>query len=880
MPGETRTTCPYCGVGCGVIVARDAAGNLSLRGDPQHPANFGRLCSKGSALLETLSLDDRLLHPELQGERVSWDVALDTVAARFRAVIDAHGPEAVAFYVSGQILTEDYYIANKLMKGYIGAANIDTNSRLCMASAVVGHKRAFGADTVPVNYQDLERADLVVLVGSNLAWCHPVLFQRLAAAREGRPQMRVVVIDPRRTMTAQFADLHLAIRPGSDVALFNGLLCHLADAGCMDTDFLARHASGAEVALAAARQDGLAEAARATGLAAAQLREFYALFAASEKVVTGFSQGVNQSSHGVDKVNAILNCHLFTGRIGRPGQGPFSITGQPNAMGGREVGGLANQLAAHMEIDNPAHRRIVQDFWQSPGIAASQGLKAVDLFQAMRDGKIKAVWIAGTNPVDSMPDADGVREALRACPFVVVSDVVRHTDTTELAHLLLPALAWGEKDGTVTNSERRISRQRAFLLPPGEAMPDWWIFAEVARRMGWGAAFAHDNAAGIFAEHAALSGRDNAGSRDFDISQHAAISAMAYDALSPFQWGGDRFFADGRFYTPDGRARLIPVRQAAPASAVDAAYPLVLNTGRVRDQWHTMTRTAKTARLMSHIAEPYVEIHPQDAAACGIAPATLVCLGSARGEMLARALLSPDQQPGQVFVPLHWTGQYASAGRVDALVAPHRDALSGQPELKFTPVQARPYAAAWYGFAVLAQRPKQPVAAEYWALAPAKAGWRLELADSDLPADWAAYARALFGIDGETELLAYHDAGNGRYRLAAFRHGRLLGALFVAPEPVAVSRAWAAEQLEAEAIEPGARLRLLAGRAGAEQPDRGAIVCACFEVGANQIRASIAAGCADVAAVGAALKAGTNCGSCRSEIGRLIDANRSRQAAI
>ncbi len=877
MTTETRTTCPYCGVGCGVIVTRQQDGALGLRGDPDHPANFGRLCSKGSALLETLSLDDRLLHPLLHGERVSWDMALDTAAARFRQVIEEHGPEAVAFYVSGQILTEDYYVANKLMKGYVGAANIDTNSRLCMASAVVGHKRAFGADTVPVNYADLELADLVVLVGSNLAWCHPVLFQRLAAARQARPEMRVVVVDPRRTMTAQFADLHLAIAPGSDVALFNGLLCHLAADGRMDADFLAHHATGAEAALAAARQDGLAEAARATGLSATQLQQFYALFARSERVVTGFSQGVNQSSHGVDKVNAILNCHLFTGRIGRPGQGPFSITGQPNAMGGREVGGLANQLAAHMEIDNPAHRRIVQDFWASPAIAARQGLKAVDLFQAVLAGKIKAVWIAGTNPVDSMPDADAVRDALRACPFVVVSDVVRHTDTTALAHLLLPAAAWGEKDGTVTNSERRISRQRAFLPLPGEAKPDWWIFAEVARRMGWSEAFAYENVATIFAEHAALSAAENAGSRDFDIAQLSRLSSADYDALAPFQWGGERFFADGRFYTPDGKARLVPVRQAAPGAAVDADYPLVLNTGRVRDQWHTMTRTAKTARLMSHIAEPFVELHPADAAALGILPASLVKVQSPLGHVVARALLSPDQRPGSVFVPLHWTGQYSAQGRIDALIAPHRDALSGQPELKFTPVQALPYRAAWYGFAVLAEKPVQ-LDAGYWALAPAKAGWRVELADTALPDDWDAYARALFGA-GDLEMLAYHDAAGARHRFAPFRDGRLLGAFFVAPEPVAVSRAWAAEQLEATELDPAARLRLLAGRAGAEQPDRGAIVCACFEIGVNQIVASINAGCVDVEAVGAALRAGTNCGSCRSEIRRLIDADRIQQKA-
>jgi assimilatory nitrate reductase catalytic subunit len=874
---ETRTTCPYCGVGCGVIVSRDDVGAVSLRGDPEHPANFGRLCSKGSALAETLSLDDRLLYPMVGGKRSDWDSALDLVAARFSQLIAEHGPQAVAFYVSGQLLTEDYYVANKLMKGYFGAANIDTNSRLCMASAVVGHKRAFGADTVPVNYQDLESADLVVLVGSNLAWCHPVLFQRLVAAKAARPQMKLVVVDPRRTMTAQAADLHLALEPGSDVALFNGLLAYLEADGRMDAAFVREHTNGAEAALAAARLGGIEEVARVTGLSTALLLDFYSLFSRTERVITGFSMGVNQSSQGVDKVNAIINCHLLTGRIGKPGQGPFSITGQPNAMGGREVGGLANQLAAHMDIDNAAHRQIVQDFWRSPVIADKQGLKAVDLFQAVADGRVKAVWIAGTNPVDSMPDADAVRDALRDCPFVVVSDVARHTDTTAFAHVALPAAAWGEKDGTVTNSERRISRQRGFLPLPGEAKPDWWAFAEVARRMGWAEAFAYPNAAAIFTEHAALSGAANDGSRDFDIAALADITAQDYDALVPLQWGGERFFGNGRFYTPDSRARLVPVQFIAPASAPEEDYPLILNTGRVRDQWHTMTRTAKAARLMSHIAEPFVELHPADAAARGIAAASLVIVQSPRGQVIARALITPEQRLGSIFVPLHWTDQLASKGRVDALIAPHHDALSGQPELKYTIVQVRPYAAAWYGFAVLAQKPVK-LPAEYWSLAPAKAGWRVELGDSAMPDDWDAYARALFGAD-DTELLAYHDAAGNRHRFAAFHNGRLIGALFVAPEPVAVSRVWAADRLGDETLEPAQRLRLLAGRAGADQPDRGAIVCSCFEIGVNQIVASITTGgCSSVEAVGEALKAGTNCGSCRSEIRRLIDGTRIQKA--
>lgn len=597
----TRTTCPYCGVGCGVLAKPLADGSAEIKGDPDHPANFGRLCSKGLSLGETLSLEDRLLHPLVHGRQSSWTAALDLVANEFRAAIDEHGPESVALYVSGQILTEDYYVANKLMKGYIGTANIDTNSRLCMASSVAGHKRAFGSDTVPGNYEDLELADLVVLAGSNLAWCHPVLFQRLAAARKKRGT-KVIVIDPRATATCEIADLHLALNPGSDVALFNGLLAHLWAAGCVDQAYVGRHTSGFDKAVEVAGDLGLEEIATICGLKTPDVIDFYELFAANERTVTVYSQGVNQSAAGTDKVNTIINCHLATGRIGRPGMGPFSVTGQPNAMGGRETGGLANTLAGHMELADPEHRRIVQDFWGSPRIAEAPGYKAVDLFDAVADGRIKALWIMATNPVDSLPEADRVRRALESCPFVAVSDVIRHTDTTALADVLLPAAAWGEKDGTVTNSERRISRQRTFLSPPGEVRPDWWQICEVAKRLGFGDAFGFEGPRDIFAEYAALTGSCNAGSRDLDISAHAEISKRAYRNLDPFQWpqakGADavetRFFAEGGFYTSDRRGRFVPTPLRRPPVEVCERFPLILNTGRVRDQWHTMTRTAKT----------------------------------------------------------------------------------------------------------------------------------------------------------------------------------------------------------------------------------------------------------------------------------------------
>ena len=469
------------------------------------------------------------------------------------------------------MLTEDYYLANKLMKGFIGSANIDTNSRLCMSSSVAGHRRAFGSDTVPGVYEDLFLADLVILTGSNLAWCHPVIYQRLAAAKAGRPEMKVVVIDPRRTMTCDIADMHLAIKPDGDVALFTGLLAHLAKGATLDKTYIESHTQGFEEAVRTASDIGLARLVEATGLSLAELTRFYELFERSENVVTCYSQGVNQSSSGTDKVNAIINCHLATGRIGKPGMGPFSLTGQPNAMGGREVGGLANMLAAHMAIESAEDRDRVQRFWKAPTIANKPGLKAVDLFQAVADGRIKALWIMATNPAVSMPDAGAVEAALKQCPFVVVSDIMATTDTARHAHVLLPSLGWGEKDGTVTNSERRISRQRDYLPAPGEAKADWWQFAEVGKRMGYAYAFTYANPTEIFAEHASLSAFENNGSRDFDIGAFAEIGQPTYEDLAPFNWpqpsretrGTTRFFADGKFFHADGKARFVSTGAAA-----------------------------------------------------------------------------------------------------------------------------------------------------------------------------------------------------------------------------------------------------------------------------------------------------------------------------
>jgi assimilatory nitrate reductase catalytic subunit len=927
---EVRTTCPYCGVGCGVIATPQPDGTVAIKGDPDHPANFGRLCSKGSALAETIGLEERLLYPDIHGRRAGWDEALTLVAQRFSDAIKEHGPDSVAFYVSGQLLTEDYYVANKLMKGFIGSANIDTNSRLCMASSVAGHRRAFGADTVPGTYEDLELADLVVLVGSNLAWCHPVLYQRLAAAKDKRPEMKVVLIDPRRTMTADIADLHLAVAPDGDAALFTGLLGYLDITGALSRDYIENHTNGFNEALAVARAFNTERVALESGLAASEVLAFFDLFVGNERTVTVYSQGVNQSVSGTDKVSAIINCHLATGRIGRPGMGPFSVTGQPNAMGGREVGGLANMLAAHMDLENSWHREIVRRFWRAPRLAEKSGFKAVELFRAVADGRIKALWIMATNPADSLPDADFVQAALKACPFVVVSDISAATDTLRHAHVKLPSAGWGEKNGTVTNSERRISRQRPFLPLPGEARPDWWQVVEVARRMGFAEGFAYSTPAEIFREHAALSAYENDGARDFDIGVYAGLSAPAFEALQPFQWpapslgstplwpaghlplkggnqlslgpspianvadeaselaagiisplegemagrpegGNIRFFADGGFYTPDRRARFIAVFPRV-RNVADADFPLVLNTGRVRDHWHTMTRTGQSARLSAHLAEPYAELHPEDAARLGIGDADLVRVESQHGAVIVRALISARQRSGSVFVPMHWTDQFSAKGRVDALVAPITDPISGQPALKNVAVRVSRFEAALYGFAVLQSRPEWD-GLDYWALARADGGWRIELAHGALSESPEILLRRLIKSTGKTQILAYHDPKRGDYRLAAFDGERMVGALYLSAHPVAVSRSFAVAQLGSAHPDPCSRYRVVAGRAEADRPEIGAIVCSCFGVGANQIAAAARGGCRTVEAIGRALSAGTNCGSCRGEIRGIVEAH-------
>ncbi|MGP0090063.1 MAG: molybdopterin-dependent oxidoreductase [Xanthobacteraceae bacterium] len=879
-PSAVHTTCPYCGVGCGVLVTSGADG-LAISGDPEHPANFGRLCSKGSALGETLGLSGRLLHPLARGAdgayaQIDWADALDRVAAGFRSIIERDGPDAVAFYLSGQLLTEDYYVANKLMKGFIGSANVDTNSRLCMASSVAGHRRAFGTDVVPCSYEDLDCADLIVLVGSNAAWCHPVLFQRMVTNRRARGA-KLVVIDPRRTPTADEADLFLPVAPGADTALFCGLLAHLADNDALDLHYIDAHTTGFENALARARAiapDASATAA-AAGVPVEQIKAFFALFRATERAVTAFSQGVNQSAQGTDKVNAIINCHLATGRIGRSGQGPFSLTGQPNAMGGREVGGLANQLAAHMDY-SPAAVDRVRRFWRAPRMANREGLKAVAMFEAIERGEIKALWVMGTNPAVSLPRAGAARAALQKLDLFVLAENVVRNDTVEAGpHLLLPAAAWGEKDGTVTNSERCVSRQRPFMPLPGEAKPDWWMVTEVARRLGFASAFGYRSAADVFREHAALSAFENDGTRDFDLGGLADLGNTDYDRLAPVQWplpagttaGTRRFFSDGGFYTPDRKAKFVAPESPAPREALSATFPFRLNTGRVRDQWHTMTRTGLSPRLAAHSPEPFVEVHPADAAAAGLHADGFAAITSAHGSCVLKVLISEGQRRGSLFAPIHWSDATAAFARVGNLVAPITDPFSGQPEAKATPVAITPVEFRYAGFA-LSREAVAPPPDTWCARVAVEHAAGLVFAGNQDFGTWRDWALAAFGADAE--LVEYSDERRNDYRLALFRDRRIDACLFVGAADAKPQWDTVKAYFSAPSCDEVERRYLLSGRSPDGVVQSGPIICACFGVGLTTIHAAMNTGARSVEAIGAALKAGTNCGSCVPELRRLV----------
>ncbi len=879
-----RTTCPYCGVGCGVIVQaneNDSSG-WSVCGDPDHPANRGRLCSKGLALGATMGDEDRVLHPSLAGRQVSWDTALDHTADTLRRLVDAHGPDSVAFYVSGQLLTEDYYVANKLMKGFIGSANIDTNSRLCMASAVAGHKRAFGADAVANCYEDLEQTDLLILVGSNLAWCHPVLYRRIEEARE-KGTLRLVVIDPRATPSARDADLHLPIAPGADGFLFNGLLTHLAAAGTLDRSYIEQHTTGFDEALAAARAQcpDLAAVAAHCHVPEGDLATLFQWFIDTPRTLTLFSQGINQSASGTDKVNAIINTHLATGRIGRPGAGAFSITGQPNAMGGREVGGLANTLAAHMDFTEENCSR-VGAFWNASRMATGPGLKAVDLFDAVHDGRVRAVWIMATNPIVSMPDGARVREALARCEHVIVSETFSDAATLAYADVVLPAAAWGEKDGTVTNSERCISRQRPVRPAPGSARPDWWIISEVARRMGHGDAFPYQLPAEIFDEHAHLTTVGNDGRRALDLGGLRHLTPSDYNAFRPVQWpvrangkSTARLMGDGRAYFEDGKARFVRVTAQAPQRAPqDEAGAFVLNTGRVRDHWHTMTRTGRAAQLTQHIPAPHLSVHPHDAKRLQVEDGDLVALRNSRGQAVLEVTLDDGQRPGEVFAPIHWNEANAASADVGRLIAPFTDPHSGQPQFKYSRISVKPLPMVYWmrvgaRHATVAHLDHLLASADYWTRRTTAYGqeWLIATRQAIPPVTVAR-----LGEDGSPEeahrQVSFFDEGTGlaRYTIADDHGVRLVISMSpVRSTPQLLSADAMTRIFASESPQPVAMVGGLAGPAVTT-------VCACHGVTQDDLEEAIGAGADDLSTLGNVTAAGTGCGSCRPELAALLRA--------
>ncbi|MGF6776846.1 molybdopterin-dependent oxidoreductase [Paraburkholderia sp. GAS334] len=889
MKTVTRSTCCYCGVGCGVLIEAENGRITGVQGDPDHPANFGRLCTKGMSLaLTAQSETGRAKVPEMRLRRdaprqqVEWSVALDTVAARFADVIQQDGPDAVAFYVSGQLLTEDYYVFNKLAKGLIGTNNIDTNSRLCMSSAVTAYKMALGADGPPTCYDDLDRAKTVLFAGSNMAWAHPVLFRRLEEAKAADPSIRWIVIDPRRTDTAAMADLHLAIQPGTDVALFNGMLHHLIWEGRVNRDFVEQHTAGFDALKALVRDFTPRMVAGLCGITEREVMQAAEWFGESDAALSLYCMGLNQSSHGTDKNLALINLHLATAQIGRAGAGPFSLTGQPNAMGGREVGGMATMLAAHRDIGNPAHREEVARLWGVSELSDRPGLPAIDMFEALHAGKIKAIWIACTNPAHSMPDIVRVREALAKAEFVVVQDAYMQTDTVPFADVVLPAATWGEKSGTVTNSERRISRVRAAVQAPGEAKADWWIVNEVAKRIEARNAvstttlFAFDTPEDVFNEHRTLTE-----GRDLDIG---GLSYTTLEERGPQQWpfpaktmqGEARRYTDGIFATQDGRARFHATAYRPVAEATSARFPFRLLTGRLRDQWHGMSRTGRVGKLFSHAPAPALSIQRGDAARRGFNEGDLVRVSSRRGNLVLPVQLSDDVQSGTVFAPMHWSGQFLASGGINETTVPAVDPSSFQPELKHAAVRIEPVELPWRlvaarrGDVLALQAAVQPLLKEcsYAAISIEDDDLIvLRAAHANAPEDWLSQLYEALDLPTGEDTLEYRDARRGLDKRVVWRDNVIDG--FVFAGDVANADALLARLRDA-APWSGPRFAVFSTQKQANVA-RDRVVCNCMQVSESRIHEAIAGG-ATLPELKTKLGCGTVCGSCVPELKRMCEA--------
>jgi len=882
-----------------VIIHSENDKIIDVKGDPQHPANFGRLCTKGSTLHLSAKLDNRLLYPEIRTnrdlprKRATWDESLNLVVEKFATLIETHGPDSVAFYISGQLLTEDYYVFNKLAKGLIGTNNIDTNSRLCMSSAVAGYKLTLGADAPPACYEDIDHTDCLFIAGSNTAFAHPIIYRRIEDAKEKNPNLKIVVVDPRQTDTAKAADLHLAILPGTDVALFNGMLHVMLWEGMLDNAYIDAYTNGFAELKETVREYTPKMVADICGIKEADIITAAKWFGKGP-TLSMYCQGLNQSVNGSDKNAALINLHLATGQIGKLGAGPFSLTGQPNAMGGREVGGMANLLSGHRDLANPEHRAEVASLWGIESVPDLPGKSAVDMFKAVKDGSIKAIWIACTNPAQSMPDLNEVLEALENAELVVVQDAFDNTETCQYADVLLPASTWGEKEGSVTNSERRITRVNPAVIPPAEARHDWAIVVDFAQRLEQRLAkntklFPYATTEQIFDEH-----RETTRGRDLDIT---GLSYTLLNEQGPQQWpfktgdvtGKARLYADGMFQKPDGKAQFLNATYKGTADKTDARYPLHLLTGRLRDQWHGMSRTGNVAQLFNHAEEPVIHMSADDMMRRSIKNGDIVRVSNKRGSLVLPAQTSDEVKPSQTFIPMHWGSQYMHGLGVNALMPSAYDKVSKQPELKHTAIKLEKLELPWrmtvmrtiHNLEVLQKLKGFLSHFEYASCGlfgretENHCGMLiLRAAHTEAPDDQVIQdIDALLGMTGDAPLLNYLDAKRGISKRilvetnlenkAEVTGVRLVGETLAA--------AWLKDVMGTGEFSPELRRWALAPLSAppAGQRSRGKIVCNCLDVAENEIIDNIQLG-ADLLTLQNKLKCGTQCGSCVPELKQLV----------
>jgi assimilatory nitrate reductase catalytic subunit len=915
---ETKSTCPYCGVGCGVIIGSQEDKIISVTGDPTHPANFGRLCTKGSTLHLTTAIDNRALYPEMRltreatRKRVSWDVSLDYLTEKFAQTIEKHGPDSVAFYISGQLMTEDYYVFNKLAKGLIGTNNVDTNSRLCMSSAVAGYKVTLGADAPPACYEDIDHTNCLLIAGSNTAFAHPIIFRRIEDAKANNPKLKIIVVDPRKTDTAQAADLHLAILPGTDVALFNGLLHIMLWEGLLDMDFIRSHTNGFDALKETVREYTPKMVSDICGIKESDIIQAAKWFGAGPSL-SMYCMGLNQSVHGTDKNVALINLHLATGQIGKPGAGPFSLTGQPNAMGGREVGGMANLLSGHRDLNNAVHRDEVAKLWGIESVPETPGKTAIEMFDAVKSGEIKAIWIACTNPAQSMPDLNNVLAALNNADLVVVQDAFNNTDTCKYADVLLPASTWGEKEGTVTNSERRITRVNPAVPPPAEAKHDWAIMVDFAQRLekrlrlpspasGAGAGgeggrrseatpatlFAFNTTEDIFNEH-----RETTRGRDLDIT---GLSYALLNEQGPQQWpfvmgesaGKARLYADGIFQKSDGKAQFVNAVYKGTADKTDARHPLHLLTGRLRDQWHGMSRTGRAAQLYNHVEEASINMAQDDMTRRDLKTGDIVKVSNKRGSLVLPVQVSDEVQPAQTFIAMHWGSQFMHGLGVNALMPPNVDKTSKQPELKHTAIKIEKLELPWRMTVMRSLKNLNQLQAIRTLLpnfTHASCGLfgresndcigMLMLRAAHQTAvenDVIDQIDTILGMTEDAPCLNYNDAKRGISKRILVENidskSKVTGVRLVG-ETLAAD--WLKDVMTTGQFTDDLRKWALAPLSAPPtgQRGRGKIICNCLDISQNEIIDNIALG-ADLITLQNKLKCGTECGSCVPELRKLV----------